>query len=778
MKKFYALLLFLSILGVSFAGNIQKTYYFDRPQIKTSGEFKFIQFRNTFITGQAGEPALPYQDVKLLLPPGESGLMMRVEYSGEVMLPGSYRIFPQQPSLPLSSDEKIPFDMKASVYSSKAVYPLKSEGRLSTYFQNGHAVAMGSFTPLRYIPSTGQVSYYSQVTVTITSGPTARSQAALANLNSSKYTLNIVDHLVQNPEKEKLYPVKENRDGAYQVLIITPALFESEYSALSTLYLERGMKSQVTSVETINSTMDGQDLQEKIRNYIIQEYQYNGIEYVLLGGDVEHVPYRGFYCHVQSSSVYESWDIPSDLYYSALDGTWDDNGNGVWGEIGEDDLLPDVAVARFPVSTVAQLQRLINKTVRYQDDPVTGELRKPLLAGENLYDNPLTWGSDYLDLLIGQKDDNGYTTTGIPESDNIQTMYDRDNTWSANDLLAAINQGHSFIHHSGHANQTYVMRFSINDITNANFSQVNGTDHNYTLVYTHGCDCGAFDDNDCIGEAMVCIDNFAVAGAFNSRYGWFNEGQTEGPSEHLHREFVNALYTTHEAHVGAAHMLSRIETSPWVNAPGQWEEGALRWCFYDCNIFGDPTLNVWTNEPMPLEVTYPQEIISGTNTISVSVNSNGQPAAGLMCSVLSGNQLLGNAVTDESGIAIIEILGGFTDISSADLVVSGYNCLATHYPMSITTGTTEVSNEPVSVFTSPNPFTNNIRISFANTLKDNASLEIYHSDGRMLFNQNINLNENHSSLNIDGSDWPSGLIYLRITTAKEVIIRKIIHINN
>ena len=48
--------------------------------------------------------------------------------------------------------------------------------------------------------------------------------------------------------------------------------------------------------------MPGQDNPEKIRNFIIQEYQGSGVEYVMLGGDVEVVPYRGFYCHVQSSS--------------------------------------------------------------------------------------------------------------------------------------------------------------------------------------------------------------------------------------------------------------------------------------------------------------------------------------------------------------------------------------------------------------------------------------------------------------------------------------------
>jgi len=105
-----------------------------------------------------------------------------------------------------------------------------------------------------------------------------------------------------------------------------------------------------------------------------------------------------------------------------------------------------------------------------------------------------------------------------------------------------INAGRPWLHHVGHSNYIYVMKMDISDITNSNFSQANGINHNYTIVYTHGCMCGGFDQTDCIAEKMVGIDNFAVAFIGNSRYGWFNEGTTDGPSQHLHREFVDALY--------------------------------------------------------------------------------------------------------------------------------------------------------------------------------------------------------------------------------------------
>ena len=290
------------------------------------------------------------------------------------------------------------------------------------------------------------------------------------------------------------------------------------------------------------------------------------------------------------------------MYYSALDGNWNDDGDANWGERNEDDLLPDIALARFPFSNSSELVTMINKSISYQNHPVTGELVKPLLAGEHLYSNPDTWGRDYLNLLIGARSDNGYTTIGIPETNPIDSIYAYNENWNGYDLMNAINEGLQFVHHVGHASPSSVAHLYTSDVTNANFSGANGIDHNFTLFHTHGCDCGAFDYNDCILEKMVLIDNFAVAVVGNSRYGWFNEGQTEGPAAHLHREMMDAMYHEKMNHLGQAFTECKIQTAPWVTAPGQWEEGALRWNFYDINILGDPALSIWTAEPISIGV--------------------------------------------------------------------------------------------------------------------------------------------------------------------------------
>ncbi len=172
-------------------------------------------------------------------------------------------------------------------------------------------------------------------------------------------------------------------------------------------------------------------------------------------------------------------NIPADLYYCALDGTWNDNNNNKWGEIGEDDLLPEVGVGRMCFNNAAELQNMLHKTMSYQDSPIPGEFRKVILGGENLYDDPLTNGSQYLELLIGEHNDNGYTTVGIPASYDFTRLYEENGNWSGAALMAAISQGAQYVHHEGHANTDFVGGWYNNSISDHNFSGVNGIDHNY-----------------------------------------------------------------------------------------------------------------------------------------------------------------------------------------------------------------------------------------------------------------------------------------------------------
>jgi len=689
MKRYFTLIVLLfAFIQISLASETRHTYNFGQPVITNSGSYQFIIFDNTLQTGLTGEPTLPYCKVSLLLPPGESATRIEYEWSEEATLPGTFLLYPQQQVRPYSEETSGEFLRNENLYSSNLSYPLNAGGQLVTSYMNGRSVAMSSFTPVRYNPANGKVTYFRSVTVNVISSPSSTSRDALKNLRTNHDIDKNIQRFTDNPDADASYGTDNvSVTGDYEILIITTSAYSNAFGSLITNYLKEGLVCQVETTEEINSSVTGLDLQEKIRNYIIAEYQQHGVEHVILGGDDELVPHRGFYCYVQSGSGYEDQNIPADLYYSALDGNWNSNGDNKWGEPGEDDLIPDISVGRMPFSNLIELNAMINKSVSYQFSPVMGEMRKVLMAGEELYGNPYTVGSQYLELLIGTHSDNGYTTTGIPQDYDFDKLYDETSYWSGSDLMAHLNQGNPMLNHSGHANETYVMKFSNSDITNANFSQVNGITHNFTLVYTHGCLCGAFDYNDCIAEKMVTINNFAAAFIGNSRYGWFNEGQTEGPSAHLHREFMDALYNDKYLRIGRAHMESKIVTMPWVTAPGQWEPGALRWCFYDCNVLGDPAMAVWTDNPFIPDVNYTQAIPVGSSSTSVTVLNNGQAVSDITCVIIKNGQLVGRGTTNTSGSASIVFDPVVNETGTAELYVSGSNCKPTSFPIEFISAT-------------------------------------------------------------------------------------------
>lgn len=96
----------------------------------------------------------------------------------------------------------------------------------------GYAIALATFTPIKYNPLTGKTSYYQNITVRITLKKDAKSAAALQLLCSEAHLRQQVTSFVQNPEMIKKYPVKTYMRDKYQLLIVTPKEFHESFKDL------------------------------------------------------------------------------------------------------------------------------------------------------------------------------------------------------------------------------------------------------------------------------------------------------------------------------------------------------------------------------------------------------------------------------------------------------------------------------------------------------------------------------------------------------------------
>ena len=341
MKKASLIIAILMVSLFSTAQTIEKTYYLSQPNISQIQGYEQIQFAGCMQSALAGQPSLPWHSVSLMLPQGTAAVSIEVELSDFQTMQGSHNLYPYQTALAYSDPVRKQLEKDETLYASKSTYPAQAYGQLTTQYMNGIGFAFSAFTPVQYVPGTGEVRYATKATVRITTSAAKVDQSHKLWLNSGNAERAM--RLAQNPEMLQTYNSKGRIMGGYDLLIVTKYQYVSAFNEYINFYQARGLRTRIAALEAIINTMSGQDNAEKLRNYIIQEYENNGIMMVNLAGDVPSIPYRGLYCHVDSGSGYDDNGIPADLYYAALDGTWNDDNDNLWGEIGEDDLLPERA---------------------------------------------------------------------------------------------------------------------------------------------------------------------------------------------------------------------------------------------------------------------------------------------------------------------------------------------------------------------------------------------------------------------------------------------------
>lgn len=669
-KAFFVFSLLIFFAGSSFAGNVSHTINVPRPEIGQTDSGAKVTLDEALSTGQVGNPVLPVWGLNLLLPPGEEAVAVTIVAGEPVSLGLGYRIDPVQQQHPLSM--KGPFQPDApnpDVYESDSFFPAERVAMYHTDFYRGHGIAAIAVNPVDYNPVTGELRYYPNITVNVQTSGTGRSiQAYNTKLKNDPATRARLIDQVANKEYAGTYGQTHGLtdEPYFDILLITHETMVPLWSDYIDWKTKCGYYVAVETVQDIYASYQGVDNPDKIRNCIIHYYETFDLIYVFLAGDDEIIPHRGLY----SSSGYVDNDIAGDCYFAGLDGNWNDDGDTHWGEPNEADLRAEVYVSRAAVDSETEINNFVNKQMMYMRQPVVDEVETALMVGEDL-GWPI-WAWEYKEEVRLGTSSWGFQTAPFPPNFETRTLYETPgNYWSGlGDLAPLMNQGPIYINHLGHADVDYMMQLNNSQVTVSNFTN-NGIDHNFYLVYSQGCYCGSFDNrttggsyvSDCITETFSTMPTGAVAMITNSRYGWGHNTTTQGSSQYYDKQFFDAIWGENITIASEANTDSKTDCIPYI------DYNQNRWCFYELNLFSEPTLDLWTAEPTILPVNYAGELFLGANSFQVEVPG----VEGARVCLSKDGEIYAVGFTDASGQCTLIMEIPIQSVGEADLYVTAHD---------------------------------------------------------------------------------------------------------
>jgi hypothetical protein len=430
-----------------------------------------------------------------------------------------------------------------------------------------------------------------------------------------------------------------------EMLIVSPNIsgFINALEPLKNWKNEKGVK---TIIASNYSKYEGVDKAEKIRNLIKDYYERDNIRWVLLAGDAQEdlIPIRYVYnpdtvILEDRENVGNAYYKPTDFYYADLTGNWDQDNDGRYGEAsqynanGEDEIswIPEVYVGRFPADTVQELEIMVNKTINYEKDPLVGEwMNKMLLAGavsDTIYVEPpdgedearLTeyiWKNYVLDEMNFT---HLFNAVGfIPEASPApNTNYSLTRT----KFKAEINSGYSTVLFAGHGDPSSYAGSIGNTIYTSSDAQSISNIHMPSLIYGDACSTASFDFNDGnIGEILILQDKAGAIGYIGAlRVSWYVTNDynldylNRANAKLFWREFFEnkkyqqgrALYDSKVAYTSSDY----FKHIPFISDEIQRELQRKNILTY--SLLGDPEVDIYTNTPVRVKNTLPDQVYEG-----------------------------------------------------------------------------------------------------------------------------------------------------------------------
>ncbi len=428
-----------------------------------------------------------------------------------------------------------------------------------------------------------------------------------------------------------------------EMVVITSDELVSAWQPYALRRTLSGVHAVVVGLGEIQQAYDGVDDAERVREFLVDAHG-EGVRFALLGGDADVVPFRRVEDTIQLLDGAYSTDGPCDAYFSNLDVDWDADGDGVWGEDGDDLALADlrddeVFVGRVPVGDAAELERYLAKLVRYETAP-GGRETYPLLMSDIASSIPLLGDIDGAEGVEVSVDEffpdefvdharRLYATEGAADKFGGEVL-------TPDKVAEALDDGYLLAYHNGHGthdeltgaldsafvegltNELPPVLLSCSCLT-GNFADVaDGASHEWWDPQGPG--------DDSAGELLITGSGGAVAYVGSTALGLGPLGGSQFLHAAFEGLFEEELETLGEVFSYGRARMREIELTI-LNVPMPINDASERWTQLIVILLGDPSLRLWIADAVALEVDHPADYGPGYQELVVTVReaANGDP---------------------------------------------------------------------------------------------------------------------------------------------------------
>lgn len=683
--KARALLLFVCALFIFTVAEAQISYTatFDTAMLTTTTEtvngttYTHLHYPDMYVNGDVGTPETPTRILQFSVP--YNATLFRVTVNGQAstaqILPN--QLYPIQPPVPsnLSSVNQTFIPPDSAVYSNIQYVPAPSVPIVNEGFYDGdnHIISV-AISPMKYNTATRELTFYTSMIVKVTyatqtedtpvkatgilgAKPKAISRPLISQRLAGRAQ---VKQIVVNPNQVDGFAPKAVRAmprtvvnlPAYEYCVITSRELAPAFDRLIGWKNQKGYIAGVVCIEDILADPDMQmgdeisDINDdagKLRAYLRYAYYGDGItKYVLLAGKEGVMPIRYGY----ATYLWYTEFIPTDLYFSDLNGNWNGNGNNRYGEYNDGvDIYPELYVGRLLCKSKQEVYNYTEKLLRYERNPGNGDysyLKKALYTQsdgmQNLkqvnrlasecesifpsytimeenpsYNDPLPTsptGKQVIDEMNNHYGFFSWHGHGSPAG--ICVKSSKDNKSPVYSLSALSDRGSEYYH-------VWEEGGGLNDLTNFNHP---------AIAYSMSCTITPFDL--CTYDGTLYDIKYNVGESFtvgslaggpallgNTREGWVT------PSFNLERNFITQIKQGKYC-LGIAEAHSKISnTDHWINLAH--------------NLIGCPEFEMWTN--------IPSKCVAGVRRTDNAISVIGQSLAGWKVAISSNHVGLPEIVT-------------------------------------------------------------------------------------------------------------------------------------